>query len=187
MLANRLKILLAERDLTIKDLIQKTGISRNVLSNMVNKPFTNVSTNNIDKLCNCLEVSPKEFFDYSGWRFNFEFNSNDKENPSLSITMTSGKMTRNFSLFFRYDYIDPRDPNNGATEDYAMIFAENPNGFDKYFVDVYQHLSPLFQHQVENQLISAAKKAFEFYDGNTTPCFFNYDFNDDVVFEAKLN
>ncbi len=186
LLANRLKILLAERDLSIKDLMNATGLSRNSLSNMVNNPMANIATDNIDKLCNYLEVSPKEFFDYSGWRFNFEFNSNNKENPSLSITMTSGKMTRNFSLFFRYDFIDSGDPNNGAAEDYSMIFAENPNGFDKYFVDVYQQLSPLFQHQVENQLISAAKKVFEIYDGNTTPCFFNYDFNDDVIFEAKL-
>lgn len=186
LLANRLKILLAERDLSIKDLMNATGLSRNSLSNMVNNPMANIATDNIDKLCNYLEVSPKEFFDYSGWRFDFEFNSNDKEEPSLFVTMKSGKMTRNFSLFFRYDYIDPRDPNNGATEEYSMIFAESPNGFDKYFVDVYHQLSPLFQHQVENQLISAAKKVFEIYDGNITPCYFNYDFNDDVIFEAKL-
>lgn len=186
MLANRLKILLAERDLSIKDVVNATGLTRPSISNMVNNPFANISTENIDKLCNCLEVSPKEFFDYSGWRFTFKFNSNEKEEPSLSITMKSGKAIRNFSLFFRYDYIDSGDPNNGATEDYSMIFAENPNGFDDYFIHVYQHLSPLFQHQVENQLISAAKKVFEIYDGNTTPCFFNYDSNGDVIFEAKL-
>ena len=64
MLRNRLKILLAGRDLSIKNVIENTGISRNVLSNMINKPFANVSTKNIDKLCNYLEITPAEFWEF---------------------------------------------------------------------------------------------------------------------------
>ena len=62
MLRNRLKILLAERDLSIKNVIENTGISRNVLSNMINKPVANVSTKNMDNLCNYLEITPSEFW-----------------------------------------------------------------------------------------------------------------------------
>lgn len=69
MLANRLKILLAERDLSIKDTVKETGISRNTLSNMINNPYANVSTNNINKLCNFLEVIPNDFYDYFPWNF----------------------------------------------------------------------------------------------------------------------
>lgn len=64
MLRNRLRILLAERDLKIKDLMNATGLSRNSLSNMVNNRSANVSTKNLDKLCNYLEVTPTEFWEF---------------------------------------------------------------------------------------------------------------------------
>lgn len=64
MLKNRLKILLAERYLSIKDLMNATGLSRNSLSNMVNNPMANIATKNVDKLCNYLKVGPNEFWEY---------------------------------------------------------------------------------------------------------------------------
>lgn len=64
MLRNRLKILIAERDLKIKDLMNATGLSRNSLSNIVNNRSANVSTKNLDKLCNYLEVTPTEFWEF---------------------------------------------------------------------------------------------------------------------------
>lgn len=186
MLANRLKILLAERDLSIKNVIENTGISRNVLSNMINKPFANVSTKNLDKLCNYLEITPSDFFDYSGWIFSFNFYDGDQ--PSVSVTMKSGKMTRTFQLFFTYDYLDSRDPHNNATDDFEIVTAKNPEGYDETFVSAYKELSPLFKHQVEGELVACAKKVLQVYDDSgNVPCVFNYDYKDDVVFEAKLN
>ena len=73
MLANRLRALLAERDLTIKDAMKATGISRSSFSNMVNNPYANISTDNVDKLCNFLSVSPADFYDYIPWRFTYNF------------------------------------------------------------------------------------------------------------------
>ena len=187
MLANRLKILLAERDLTIKDLMAATGLSRNSLSNMINNPFANIATDNVDKLCNYLEVSPKDFYDYSGWRFSFAFDD-DGDQPSISITMKSGKMTRTFQLFFTYDYLDSRDPHNNATDDFEIVTAENPEGYDETFVSAYKELSPLFKHQVEGELVACAKKVLQVYDDSgNVPCVFNYHYKGDVVFEAKLN
>lgn len=186
MLANRLKILLAERDLTIKDTVEKTGISRNTLSNIVNNPFANISTENVDKLCNYLGILPATFYDYATWRFSFAFESDDE--PSLSITMRSGNVVRSFSLLFHYDFMDSRDPHNNAKDDHEMITASNPNGFDKVFVDVYrEELSPLFQHQIKAELIANAKKALQFYDDKkTVPCYFNYDYQGKVIMEAEL-
>lgn len=187
MLANRLKILLAERDLTIKDLMAATGLSRNSLSNMINNPFANIATDNVDKLCNYLEVSPKDFYDYSGWRFSFAFDD-DGDQPSISITMKSGKMVRTFQLLLKFYYLDPRDPNNNATEEVETVVASNPNGYDEPFVSTYKELSPLFKHQVENELVSYAKKALRFSNDKSESAYdLNYDYNGDVVFEAKLN
>ena len=101
LLANRLKILLAERDLTIKDLMKATGLSRNSLSNMVNNPFANISTENVDKLCNYLEVAPKDFYDYSGWRFDFQLLKSESSKSGVSglaILMTSGKLEVTINL-----------------------------------------------------------------------------------------
>lgn len=185
MLANRLKILLAERDLTIKDVMSAIGLTRPSVSNMVNNPFANVSTKNIDKLCNYLEITPAEFFDYSGWIFSFSFS--EKE-PSISVTMRSGKMARTFQLLLEFNYLDPRDPNNNVTEDYEEIIASNPNGYDESFASAYKELSPLFKHQVENELFDCARKALKIYhDKDTIPCFFYYYFKDELVLEGKLN
>lgn len=64
MLRNRLKILLAERDLSIKDVVNTTGLTRPSVSNMVNNPFANIATENIDKLCNYLGATPTEFWEF---------------------------------------------------------------------------------------------------------------------------
>lgn len=186
MLANRLKILLAERDLTIKDVMSAIGLTRPSVSNMVNNPFANVSTKNIDKLCNYLEITPAEFFDYSGWIFSFDFYDGDQ--PSVSVTMKSGKVVRTFQLLFTFNYLDSRDPHNNATDDFEIVTAKNPEGYDETFVSAYKELSPLFKHQVEGELVACAKKVLQVYDDSgNVPCVFNYDYKDDVVFEAKLN
>ncbi|MCC4486767.1 helix-turn-helix domain-containing protein [Limosilactobacillus reuteri] len=70
MLKNRLKILLAIHEMSIKTLMEKTGISRNALSNMVNNREANISTKNLDKLMNAFEITPNEFWDYESKSLN---------------------------------------------------------------------------------------------------------------------
>ena len=97
-------------------------------------------------------------------------------------------MVRTVQLLFNFNYLDSQDPNNNATEDYEIIHAINPDGYDESFVNAYKGLSPLFKHQVENELLNYAKKALKIYDDkDTVPCFFNYYYKDKLVFEAKLN
>lgn len=64
MLRNRLKILLAERNLKIKDVSNEIGISTNTLSHMSNHRSANVSNDSLDKLCNYLGVTPTEFWEF---------------------------------------------------------------------------------------------------------------------------
>lgn len=64
MLRNRLRELMAKQDLTIKGLVEATGISRNTLSNIVNNPHANVSTKTLSKLCRTLNVDPGEFYEW---------------------------------------------------------------------------------------------------------------------------
>lgn len=64
LLANRLSVLLAERQLSIKQVVEDTGLSRNAVSNIVNKPNANIATETIDILCRYLQVTPNDFFLY---------------------------------------------------------------------------------------------------------------------------
>lgn len=63
MLKNRIRILLAERDLKIKDLMTGTGLSRPSVSNMVNNRSANISTKSLDKLLNYFDITPNEFWE----------------------------------------------------------------------------------------------------------------------------
>lgn len=64
MIENRLKVILAEKRLKIKDVAQNTGLSRNTISNIANNPYSNVSNSTLNKLCECLNITPTDFFLY---------------------------------------------------------------------------------------------------------------------------
>lgn len=72
MLANKLKSLLAERNLTIKQTIKDTGLSRNTLSNIINNPTSNISLSTLNTLCIYLGITTNDF--YSFVPFDFEYN-----------------------------------------------------------------------------------------------------------------
>lgn len=61
---NRLRVLMAERNLRIKDVVQDTGFSRNEISRLINHPEVNVRNNTLEKLCEYLKVTPNDFFGY---------------------------------------------------------------------------------------------------------------------------
>ena len=171
LIANRLKILLAERDLSIKNVMEATGISRSALSNMVNNPMANIATDNIDKLCNYLEVSPKDFFDYCGWRFKYELvplyssqhtpKTPGKPETRLQVTMTSGKMSRTFFLHYVLEY--NMDYGDGGYHD-VFVTAYDPDGCNEQFLSIYKQLSPLFQHQIESELLQPVPVILELAD-----------------------
>lgn len=61
---NRLKILIKENDLQIKDVMLGKGLSRNTLSHIVNNPESSISNKTIDLLCMFFEITPGEFFEF---------------------------------------------------------------------------------------------------------------------------
>lgn len=64
MIENRLKIILAEKRLKIKNVVENTGLSRNTVSNIINKPRCNISNKTLDSLCCYLEITPGDLFLY---------------------------------------------------------------------------------------------------------------------------
>lgn len=75
MIKNRIRILIAKNDIQIKDVANATGLTRNTISHMVNFRTANISTKNIDKLCQYFRVTPNELFAY------------DPDNPGLYSAM----------------------------------------------------------------------------------------------------
>lgn len=66
MIANKLNVLLAERQLTIKEVVDGTDLSRNTISNIINKNMTNsINLKTLNSLCMFLDIEPKDFFVYS--------------------------------------------------------------------------------------------------------------------------
>lgn len=160
MLANRLKILLAERDLTIKKVIEETGISRNVLSNMINKPFSNVSNANIDRLCNFLEISPSDFWVYTPWLFRyFTRPGGNVEDDNLVINSTAvmtiqainGKIKRDTTFAFSLWNNDKIDFFDGTMYTVRVLY-DNKGGFK----EIFDSLSPVFQHSIQSEIVETA-------------------------------
>lgn len=177
MLANRLKILLAERDLSIKDTVNATGLSRNTLSNIVNNPFANISTENVDKLCNFLEVKPSKFYDYVPWRLSFTLRlgimsvddlyqkKGESKSGEIEITFISGHIQRKTVLDFvthiKPDYADPV-----AKYDLYMQLSANAFDGDDSFTEIFRSMSPFFKHYVQQKIVDAAKKVIASKDEN---------------------
>ncbi len=151
MLANRLKVLLAERQLTNKQVSDDTKISRNTISNIINNPDANIATNTIDRLCNYLEIDPSNFFEYSPYLITFEYkvgiydeyDSDPKIAPFALLHVVSGDTEDSFRFIYEPDdYLN----SNIATRDY--------DGFD----EIYSCLPLSFKSDIMDILVGGAKK-----------------------------
>lgn len=107
MLRVNLNMLLAERDLTASRLSKDTGISKTTLTSLVNNTGKGVQYDTVDTICNYLNVTPNEFFDYIPVDYVFEYESFNIDLVGDSEVSVDGMM---FSLedvnhSFRF-YID---------------------------------------------------------------------------------
>lgn len=162
MLANQLGVLLAQRQLTIKQVVEDLEISRSALSNMVNNPKANISTVNIDKLCNYLGVSPSNFFIYAP--YSFEFYSNfilDKDTKAeddhayVFVTSTYKRTETNFSyeVYVRTtDYDVSYSDVPGKYDLYVSIADEDPD--DNSLKTIYEELPVAFQNDLSSKLVN---------------------------------
>lgn len=64
MIRNRLKVLLAIKNLTAHQVFLDTGIAKSTLSAIVNNQTEKISLDVLDKICTYLEISPGDFFEH---------------------------------------------------------------------------------------------------------------------------
>lgn len=64
MIRNNLAKLMIDRGISATQLFTDTGIARSTISKISNNNTDKISLQTIDKLCNYLEISPMDFFDF---------------------------------------------------------------------------------------------------------------------------
>lgn len=163
MLANQLSVLLAQRQLSIKQVVKEIGISRSSISNIVNNPSANISTDTINKLCSYLGITPADFFIYTPYDFEFTYG---KESSEWSITVTSTyKRTEtifDYEVFGTiYDRNHDGDPVPGNYDIY--ITMSDGKVRDSSLLPVYEKLPINFQSQLNLILEDILKSIFTDY------------------------
>lgn len=81
MIRNRLSELLSERGLKTSRVALEVGIARSSLTSMIQNDSEMIRYDAIDKLCNYLNITPHQFFDYSPLTFNFMLD----EDPEIDV------------------------------------------------------------------------------------------------------
>ena len=154
MIKNNLAVLMAERELKIADVYKETGISKTTLMALSENKGKGIQFETIDKLCNFLNVSPKEFFVYSP--FLVEYIPDDDK---LFLRLTSGEKINNFYFEFSSFTDDQMDL------DMRMDYLANPSKkYDFYFVvsieesrteleKIYSNLNIMFKRELVNNIL----------------------------------
>lgn len=167
MLANRLTVLLAERGLSIKEVVEATGISRNTISNLSNNPTGNINTETTDILCNYLQVTPNEFFEYSPFLLSFydyTKNINDVSyhiselykniysslEKCMAIKSKQGDQEYMYSFEGVFSNSDDGDDTYTRADKYNLYISLFTN--DDFGTEVYSKLSIRFKKQTINAL-----------------------------------
>lgn len=120
MLRNNLAKLMIDRGISATQLFNDTGIARSTISKISNNNTDKISLQTIDKICNYLEVSPNDFFDFLDYEVKIHCGFNDfdsvasvkekykdsasfEESAWLSISFYRGKdIKHNFDYSFIY-------------------------------------------------------------------------------------
>ncbi|WP_125705517.1 helix-turn-helix domain-containing protein [Lacticaseibacillus daqingensis] len=133
MLANRLNVLLAERQLSIKDVVTDTGISRNTISNISNSPSANIATDTIDRLCNYLEITPANFFEYSPYLLKYNWTTSPYDNsPAVAVQVQNGQTELTHYVFPSVENTDQDIEVTLSADDlYESLIIKLPVRFQK--------------------------------------------------------
>ncbi|WP_283578857.1 helix-turn-helix domain-containing protein [Limosilactobacillus ingluviei] len=162
MLANRLRAILAERNMSITTLAQNTSLSRNTISNLVNNPEGTVNMKTVDEICSFLGLEIDEFFYYSPY---FQKDAVALENPKskldprlvkVPLSIQGKVIPLTFSVTTGYDEDDlaynEKIPDNNFMQieafDYPeqteKIYASLPDFFKEKFLDELWNAAHLF-------------------------------------------
>ncbi|MDU0462082.1 MULTISPECIES: helix-turn-helix domain-containing protein [Staphylococcus] len=162
MIQSKLSVLMAERGLKISDLYEETGISKTTLMALAENSGKGVQFDTIDKLCNYLDITPCEFFDYAPYMINIDdadFSSGSEEFNNISITLKKQFYKRTFYIsIYVFDATEkfiilPTDDKN--IDFYVRVDLEGSDSYNNE--DFYSFLSDLsvnFKTNLINEILN---------------------------------
>lgn len=127
MLRNNLAKLMIDRSVTATQLFNDTGIARSTISKISNNNTDKISLQTIDKICNYLEVSPSEFFDF--WAYDVKIQSGFDNFDTLSEVKENWKFATNFEepCYLLLEFKRGRDRKHFLEYKFIYQYSEDPD------------------------------------------------------------
>lgn len=156
MIRNRLSELLSERGLKTSRVALEVGIARSSLTSMIQNDSEMVRYDAIDKLCNYLNITPYDFFDYSPLTFNFTLDDDpqiivEEIFFELSLNLKDGIDIKKFEFDILVDMYD--EEHNKKDFDLEIVFDKfrknNKNKHDLIFKVVKENDNKTLKDYVE--------------------------------------
>lgn len=189
MLRNNLAKLMIDRGISATQLFNDTGIARSTISKISNNNTDKISLQTIDKICNYLEVTPSEFFDFLEYdvkihcgfdnfdslsllKKRFKNSEGVEEKAWLSISFYRGK---NIKYNFDYSFIYKGEYEPGYPFDNGFIFyldeitAESSNSK----ADIFNKIPIQFKNTILENVKTTLSDYFDV--GITSKTIINFD------------
>lgn len=132
MIASNLKVLLAERNLSILKVSKDTGISRTTLTSLCSNNAKGIQFETLETLCGYLNIMPESFFLFSPYRIMFDYDGSDQ----ILIQIHNLISNRSWKLFcsveidnkFNSVYLNPIQElsSKDASEKFKLSLKELP-------------------------------------------------------------
>ncbi len=187
MLLTNLKVLLAERNLTISKVSSETSISRTTLTALANNASLGIQFDTLDKLCQYLNVSPTEFFQFYNGDLSVSYDDIDNDNffadiifchKHLSLHCDFTYSLQTVKLVFDLDTLEDIDKSQyiASMEIYictaiengkdALTIRELPTQIKQLLQDKFAfHVFEIVQNQLqdtEHELVNSDKTKYNF-------------------------
>lgn len=175
MIINRLSILLAERGLSGAKFAISTKIAQSTISKITTQKSKQIDYKTLNTICHELAITPKDFFEYSPYDFEFSYTKERNRRFIFVATTKNGEKGNIYEYNFDYSFSYNNDTLN--TYDYNDII-DNKDNVDKLLITYvltlkektiieYENLSTplktIFLEDLKNFLISLADEMFSYY------------------------
>lgn len=154
-----LKVLLAQRNITISKMSSDTNISRTTLTALCSNKSGGIQFDTLDNICSYLKVLPDEVILFSPYQVEFFRN-----NEFLDVKLTNRVNNKHFYVTFILD------------ADYGSLYLSHDLDEEQKFQDFKKILSSLPKYYI-SQLNDQIKQLYSDYSDTTDLSCFNIETN----------
>ena len=157
MIANNLRVLLAERSLTITRISSDTGISRTTITSLVQGEAQGIQFVTVDALCRYLKISPGDFFVYAPYDVEIKGISSGSR---LRMTIHGMANSVEVGLKINWKIAYDRLPGNHLYDACELLGKSNEQD-TRIFVELINRIPTVLQLQLMNKIEEVLFKHYE--------------------------